>query len=292
MSSSFSKPFDGAISNFYKKEAPPEIKALINDSDKKTIANPSYPYPQKLSNKRYQPLYDELQIELAKMQSWVVSTRQRIAIVFEGRDAAGKGGTIKRLCENLNPRCARVVALSKPSNVEQTQWYFQRYIQHLPSAGEMVIFDRSWYNRAVVEKVFGFCSEQQREDFFQQVTEFENMLVNEKIILMKIWLNVGRAEQLKRFLDREQDVLKHWKLSAIDINGLSKWDEYTQAITEMFERSHTHTSPWNIVRSDDKKRARIAVIQAVLNHLDYPDKSPSSVKAPDSAIFGGPEIMV
>jgi len=287
----FEKPFDGAISDFYQNRAPDDVKQLIDSTSNKKIASDTYPYSKKMGKKEYEKNYNAMQIELAKMQSWAKTTGQRIAIVFEGRDAAGKGGTIKRLKENLNPRSARIVALSKPSDVERTQWYFQRYIQHLPSGGEMVFFDRSWYNRAVVEKVFGFCSDEQREHFFQQVTEFEDMLVNENITLIKFWLNVGRAEQLKRFLAREQDVLKQWKLSSIDIKGLDKWDEYTQAISEMFERTHTDVSPWNIVRTDDKKRARIAVMQAVLNQLDYPDKSPAYVQAPDNKIFGGPEIM-
>jgi len=287
----FEKPFDGAISDFYQNRVHQDIKKIIDSTDNKKIANPSYPYPKKMSKKKYEKLYSELQVELAKMQAWANATGQRIAIVFEGRDAAGKGGTIKRLRENLNPRSARIAALPKPSDVERTQWYFQRYINHLPSGGEVVFYDRSWYNRAVVEKVFGFCTDVQREHFFQQVTEFEDMLVNENIILIKFWLNVGRAEQLKRFLAREQDILKHWKLSSIDIKGLDKWDEYTQAINEMFARTHNKVSPWNVVRSDDKRRARIAVMQAVLNQLDYPEKSTVCVSSPDENIFGGPEIM-
>lgn len=287
----FEKPFNGAISEFYLNRAPQNIQELIDSTSNKDIASETYPYSKKMGKKEYEKNHKALQIELAKMQAWAKETGQRIAIVFEGRDAAGKGGTIKRLKENLNPRSARIVALPKPSDVERTQWYFQRYIQHLPSGGEIVFFDRSWYNRAVVEKVFGFCSDEQREHFFQQVTEFEDMLVNENITLIKFWLNVGRAEQLKRFLAREQDVLKQWKLSSIDIKGLDKWDEYTQAIHETFERTHNEVSPWNVVRTDDKKRARIAVMQAVLNQLDYPDKSSDCVQAPDSKIFGGPGIM-
>ncbi|MGH1439545.1 MAG: polyphosphate kinase 2 [Cellvibrionaceae bacterium] len=287
----FEKPFNGAISEFYLNRAPQNIQELIDSTSNKDIASETYPYSKKMGKKEYEKNYKALQIELAKMQAWAKETGQRIAIVFEGRDAAGKGGTIKRLKENLNPRSARIVALPKPSDVERTQWYFQRYIQHLPSGGEIVFFDRSWYNRAVVEKVFGFCSDEQREHFFQQVTEFEDMLVNENITLIKFWLNVGRAEQLKRFLAREQDVLKQWKLSSIDIKGLDKWDEYTQAIHETFERTHNEVSPWNVVRTDDKKRARIAVMQAVLNQLDYPDKSSDCVQVPDDKIFGGPGIM-
>lgn len=292
MSAQVNKPFDGAISDFYQNSVPHDIRELIESSDKNAIANSTFPYANKMHKKEYGALYKELQVELAKMQAWAKATGQRIALVFEGRDAAGKGGTIKRLRENLNPRSARVAALPKPSDVEQTQWYFQRYINHLPSGGEIVFFDRSWYNRAVVEKVFGFCSDAQREHFFHQVTEFEDMIVDENIILMKFWLNVGRAEQLRRFLAREQDILKQWKLSSIDVKGLEKWDEYSQAINEMFARTHTAVSPWNVVRSDDKKRARIAVMQAVLSRLDYPNKSTTCVSPPDANIFGGPELIV
>ncbi len=284
-------PFDGAISDFYSNRAPESIKKLISSTKKSGIASDSYPYQERMDKNEYKKLHKDLQIELAKMQVWANQTGQRIAIVFEGRDAAGKGGTIKRFRENLNPRSARVAALPKPSDIERTQWYFQRYISHLPSAGEIVFFDRSWYNRAVVEKVFGFCSDEQRESFFQQVVEFEDMLVSEGIVLIKLWFNVGRAEQLRRFLSREQDVLKHWKLSSIDIKGLDKWDEYTSAIEEMFARTHNETSPWNVVRSDDKSRARVAAIQAVLYQLDYPDKSKKCIVAPDQNIFGGPDII-
>ena len=290
MNNNFEKPFNGAISDFFDNKASNNIRELIERTGRKGIANTQYPYQKKLSKKVYEPLYNELQVELAKMQAWAVETGQRIAIVFEGRDAAGKGGTIKRLTENLNPRNTRVVALSKPSDVEQSQWYFQRYIDHLPSAGEIVLFDRSWYNRAVVEKVFGFCTDEQREHFFQQVTQFEEMLINDNITLMKFWLNVGQGEQLKRFLDRENDILKHWKLSSIDIKGLEKWEQYSQAIQEMFDRSHTETSPWQVVRSDDKKRARLAVIQAVLNQLSYKDKNEEVLKIIDKRIYGGPDI--
>ncbi len=292
MDENTSKPFDGAISHFYSDRAPEAIKETISSTKKTGIASDSYPYKEKMDKNEYKKLHKGLQIELAKMQAWANQTGQRIAIVFEGRDAAGKGGTIKRFRENLNPRSARVAALPKPSDIERTQWYFQRYISHLPSAGEIVFFDRSWYNRAVVEKVFSFCSDEQRENFFQQVVEFEDMLVSEGIVLIKLWFNVGRAEQLRRFLSREQDVLKHWKLSSIDIKGLDKWDEYTSAIEEMFSRTHNKTSPWNVIRSDDKSRARVAAMQSVLYQLDYPDKSKKCVIKPDKNIFGGPEIML
>jgi len=208
--------------------------------------------------------------------------------VFEGRDAAGKGGTIKRFRENLNPRHARVIALGKPTETERSQWYFQRYIQHFPAAGEIVFFDRSWYNRGVVEHVFEFCTPQQRAAFFDQVTEFENLITSEGITLVKFWLNVGRAEQLRRFLKREADPLKQWKLSWIDVEGLNRWDAYSQAIEETLERSHTDHAPWTIVRSDDKRRARVAAISHVLGQLNYDRKG--KVAPCDGAICGGPDI--
>ncbi len=285
------KPFDGAISNFYETQAPAEIRDAIANAGKKDILDPSYPYTKGISTKDYEAEIADLQVELVKVQSWAKETGARIAIVFEGRDAAGKGGTIKRFRENLNPRSARVVALSKPTETERSEWYFQRYIKHLPSAGEIVLFDRSWYNRGVVEKVFGFCTDTQRAQFFNQVNDFESMLVNDGIILIKLWLNVGRGEQLRRFLGREGDRLKHWKLSGIDVKGLSKWSEYSSAIRETMDQSNSQHTPWQIVRTDDKKRARIAAIRTVLAHLDYPSKDTSAATAPDPKITGGPEIL-
>ncbi len=285
------KPFDGAISQYFENDAPKEVRAQIVNGRKKDVLNPSYPYPRELKNKDYLVEYDALQIELVKLQAWAKANGQRIAVVFEGRDAAGKGGTIKRLRENLNPRGARVVALSKPSDTEATQWYFQRYIQHLPAAGEIVFFDRSWYNRAVVEKVFGWCSDSQRERFFRQVPKFEDMLVNDGITLIKIWLTVGRAEQLRRFLGREGDRLKHWKLSGVDVKGLHKWAEYSTAISEMFAHSHSEAAPWHVIRSDDKKRARLAAIKLLLSHFDYTEKDETSLMGLDTAICGSPSLM-
>lgn len=288
---SFQKPFDGAISRYLTDTAPAKIRTAIADAGKKDILNPDYPYDSMMSGKEYDATMADLQIELVKLQSWAKSGGHRIAIVFEGRDAAGKGGTIKRFRENLNPRGARLVALSKPSDVERGQWYFQRYIHHLPSSGEIVFFDRSWYNRGVVEKVFGFCDDEDRERFFRQVPQFEAMLAREGIHLVKLWLNVGRAEQLRRFLKRESDPLKHWKLSTIDVKGLAKWDDYSAAIAETFARSHHDEAPWTVLRSDDKKRARIAAIRAVLSGLNYAGKDPKAATAPDPKICGGPEIM-
>ena len=284
------KPFDGAISSFFEAGAPEAIGNAIRRAEKGDILDPAYPHSERMPRKAYEKDMAALQIELVKLQSWAKTTGARIAIVFEGRDAAGKGGTIKRFRENLNPRGARVVALSKPTDREQTEWYFQRYIDHLPSGGEIVFYDRSWYNRGVVEKVFGFCSDDQREHFFAQVNDFERMLVDEGIHLFKLWLNVGRAEQLRRFLAREASPLKQWKLSWIDVEGLKKWDDYTEAISETFERSHTGHAPWTVIRSDDKRRARLAGIRTALAAIDYDGKDAKAVGQIDAAICGGPDI--
>ncbi|WP_299663459.1 polyphosphate kinase 2 [uncultured Ruegeria sp.] len=284
------KSEQGAIESFYHNDAPKSVRMAIEGANKGEILNPTYPYPKKMKSKAYNQQMEDLQIELVKMQRWVKDTNQRIAILFEGRDAAGKGGTIKRFRENLNPRGARNVALSKPSDAERSQWYFQRYISHLPSAKEIVFFDRSWYNRGVVENVFGFCTNQERERFFRQVLPLENGFKNDGIHMFKFWLNVGRAEQLNRFLARETDLLKQWKLSPIDVAGLHKWEEYSQSIAETLTRSHSEDCPWTIIRSDDKKRARLAAIRTVLNGLDYDGKNFDVVGTPDENICGGPEI--
>ena len=283
-------PFDGAISSYYENDAPDTVRRAIRDAGKKDILDAGYPHNTRMSGKAYDTEIAALQVELVKLQRWVKDTGQRVAIVFEGRDAAGKGGTIKRLRENLNPRGARVVALSKPTEAEQTQWYFQRYIDHLPSGGEMVFFDRSWYNRGVVEKVFGFCTDDQRAHFFRQVPDFERMLADEGIHLFKFWLNVGRAEQLRRFLKRESDPLKQWKLSWIDVEGLKRWDAYSEAIAETLTISHSDAAPWTVIRSDDKKRARLMAIRTVLHSLDYDRKNPANLGKIDTTICGGPEI--
>ncbi len=283
-------PFDGAISRYFNEDAPQDIRDQIRDAKKNDILNASYPYPKEWDKDAYEEAIDKLQVELVRMQAWVRDTGQRIVVVFEGRDAAGKGGTIKRFRENLNPRGARLVALPKPSNTEAGQWYFQRYIAHLPAKGEMTLFDRSWYNRGVVEHVFGFCTPEQRACWFSQVPEFEDMLANEGITLFKFWLNVGRATQLQRFLDREKDPLKQWKLSAIDVDGLARWDAYSAAIRETLDRTHLPFAPWTVVRSDDKLRARVNVIRSVLHALDYHRKDPEALGAVDPLIAGGPDI--
>lgn len=283
-------PFDGAISAFFENDAPEDIRQAIRRADKDDILSPSYPHDERLSRKTYERDYERLQIEMVKLQSWVRETGQRVVMVFEGRDAAGKGGTIRRMRENLNPRAARVVALSKPTETEQGEWYFQRYVKHLPTAGEMVFYDRSWYNRGVVENVFGFCTPEQRAHFFEQVAPFEQMLVEDGIHLIKFWLNVGRGEQLRRMLSRESDPLKQWKLSPIDVKGLSKWEQYSTAIEETLSRSHTPETPWTVIRSDDKRRARLAAMRHLLHRFDYPQKDAKAIGKADDEICGGPDI--
>ena len=283
-------PFDGAISAFFENDAPEDVRQAIRRSDKDDILSPSYPHDERLSRKTYERDYDRLQIEMVKLQSWVRAQGQRVVLVFEGRDAAGKGGTIRRMRDNLNQRAARVVALSKPTEKERGEWYFQRYIKHLPTEGEMVFYDRSWYNRGVVEPVFGFCTHEQREHFFQQVTPFEQMLVEDGIHLFKFWLNVSRAEQLRRMLSRESDPLKQWKLSSIDVQGLAKWDEYSAHITDTLARSHSAEAPWTVIRSDDKRRARLAAMRYVLHSFDYPQKDKKAIGQIDEAICGGPDL--
>jgi len=283
-------PFDGRISQFFAEDAPKDVRDAISSAGKGDIVNPDYPYDRRWNRSDYETALAALQIELVRMHAWARETGQRIAIVFEGRDASGKGGTIKRLRANLNPRSANLVALSKPSDREAAQWYFQRYIAHLPAKGEITIFDRSWYNRGVVEAVFDFCTPQQRAHWFTQTPEFEDMLVDEGVKLIKIWLNVGRATQLKRFLDRERDPLKQWKLSWIDVEGLSRWDAYSAAIDETLSRTHTDHAPWTIVRADDKRRARVQVIRHILQQLDY-DRYDSDALAPlDKDVIGGPDL--
>ncbi len=283
-------PFNGAISAYFEDAAPDEVRDRIRKGSKNDILSPSYPYRDRMSRKDYEEAIEPLQVELVKMQAWLKQSGQRVAVIFEGRDAAGKGGTIKRFRENLNPRGARGVALPKPSEAEQTQWYFQRYISHLPAGGEVTFFDRSWYNRGVVEKVFGFCNDQQRERFFRQVVPFEQALADDGVKLFKLWLNVGRAEQLRRFLARENDPLKQWKLSGIDVKGLERWEDYTDAIGETLTRSHSSACPWTVVRADDKRRARLAAIRSVLHGLDYDNKDKGALGKVDTKICGGPDL--
>ncbi|MEE4188673.1 MAG: polyphosphate kinase 2 [Roseobacter sp.] len=283
-------PFDGAISAYFEKDAPAHARDAIRRAEKGDILSTDYPHPERMARKPYERALAALQIELVKMQAWAKQSGTRIACVFEGRDGAGKGGTISRFRTNLNPRGARVIALPKPTELEQTEWYFQRYIKHLPAGGEITFFDRSWYNRGVVEKVFGFCSDTEREHFFTQVTPFEEMLVDDNVHLFKFWLNVGQAEQLRRMLKREKDPLKQWKLSSIDVEGLQRWDAYTDAIGETLARTDHVTAPWTVIRSDDKRRARLNAIRRVLHALDYTHKNSTAIGPIDTEICGGLDV--
>jgi polyphosphate kinase len=283
-------PFDGAISRYLAEAAPEAVRTAISEGRKRDILDASYPYDRWLKKADYEAELGPLQIELVKCQRWVQDSGARLVVVFEGRDGAGKGGAISRVTMNLNPRVARVVALSKPTERQRTQWYFQRYVAELPAAGEIALFDRSWYNRGVIEKVFGFCTPEERTRFFAQLPGFENTLVGEGIVLVKLWLNVGRAEQLRRLLRRESDPLRQWKLSRIDVEGLARWDDYSEAIAETFRLSHSPVAPWTVLRADDKYRARLAAIRAILGPLDYAGKDQGLVGRRDREICGGPEL--
>ena len=250
-----------------------------------------YPYKNLLSRRNYEIQKYQLQVELLKLQAWVKETGQRVVILFEGRDAAGKGGTIKRLMEHLNPRGARVVALEKPSEVERGQWYFQRYISQLPTAGEIVMFDRSWYNRAGVERVMGFCNNEEYLEFMRQAPDFERNLVRSGIHLIKFWFSVSRSEQRRRFKEREAHPLKQWKLSPIDLASLDKWDDYTKAKEAMFFHTDTADSPWTVIKSDCKKRARLNAMRYVLHKLPYKNKELASISALDPLLVGRAHIV-
>ncbi len=245
-----------------------------------------YPYKNRLSRKRYEKQKYELQVELLKLQAWVKENGQRVVILFEGRDAAGKGGTIKRFMEHLNPRGARVVALEKPTEVERGQWYFQRYVENLPTQGEIVLFDRSWYNRAGVERVMGFCSESEYVEFMRQAPEFERMLAKSGIHLIKFWFSVSREEQRKRFGERQNHPLKQWKLSPIDMASLDKWVDYTKAKEAMFFHTDTADAPWTVIKSDCKKRARLNAMRFILHKLDYAGRNLKRLGAVDPLIAG------
>ena len=259
------------------KEWPDEIEDAA-------LSSGGYPYDKKLKRKVYDSELRALQIELLKLQAWAHKTGARIAILFEGRDSAGKGGTIKRFTEHLNPRSARVVALPKPSDVERGQFYFQRYVAELPSAGEIAFFDRSWYNRAVVEPVMGFCTPEQTAQFLKDAPVFEKMLVDNGVHLIKFWLTVGREMQVKRLFDRRHDPLKHWKLSAIDYQGLPLWDAYTEAARTMLEATHTEDGPWTVVRANGKRRLRLEAIRFVLSKIAYEGRDAAIVGVPDHKI--------
>ncbi len=265
---------------------PKKVLAKVNGAHSGEIISDTYPYPGKLSRKAYEREKAELQVELLKLQNWVKETGERVVLLFEGRDAAGKGGTIKRFMEHLNPRGASLVALPAPSERERGQWYFQRYVQHLPSNGEMVFFDRSWYNRAVVEPVMGFCTTAETLRFLRDTVMFEEMLINEGLHLYKFWFSVSREEQLRRVMSRAQDGLKQWKVSSVDLRSLSRWDDYTEAKKAMFAATDTKASPWVVVKSDDKKRARLACMRYVLRSMDYDPEARKRVAKPDPKLIG------
>lgn len=250
-----------------------------------------YPYKNLMSRKRYESQKYKLQVELLKLQSWAKETGQRVVILFEGRDAAGKGGTIRRFNEHLNPRGARVVALEKPTESERGQWYFQRYVQHLPTAGEIVMFDRSWYNRAGVERVMGFCSENEYQQFIHQAPLFERQLVQGGVYLIKFWFSVSRKEQRRRFKERELHPLKQWKLSPIDLASLDKWEEYTKAKEAMFFETDTADAPWTVIKSDCKKRARLNAMRYVLHKLPYTNKELSNIGTLDTLLVGRAHVV-
>lgn len=253
--------------------------------------NGAYPYRNLMSRKNYEAQKYLLQVELLKLQAWVKETGQRVVILFEGRDAAGKGGTIKRFMEHLNPRGARVVALEKPTETERGQWYFQRYVEHLPTAGEIVMFDRSWYNRAGVERVMGFCTPGEYEEFMRQCPDFERHLVRSGIHLIKFWFSVSRAEQRRRFKEREAHPLKQWKLSPIDMASLDKWDDYTKAKEAMFFETDTADAPWTVIKSDCKKRARLNAMRYVLHKLPYSNKDAEHIKTLDPLLVGRAHVV-
>jgi len=283
-------PFDGAISAYAATGAPESVRKALAKAKKDEILWDGYPYRREMKKSDYEDHLYTLHCQLARLQADFRSTGKRMVVVFEGRDAAGKGGAITTVSQYLNPRQARVVALAKPTEREAGQWYFQRYVDHLPAKGEITLFDRSWYNRGMVEHVFGFCTPDQRAKFFAQLPEFEKMIADEGITLVKFWLEVGQAEQLQRFIDREQDPLKQWKLSQIDIDGLAKWDAYSAAIDETLKQSQFKFAPWTVILSDDKKRARLAVLQTILNAADYAGKDAKAIGKLDDKITGGPKL--
>lgn len=267
----------------------PDLPGWLENS---TLESGDYPYREKMPRKEYEKTLEDLQIELVKMQHWLKQSNNRVLALFEGRDAAGKGGTINVIRQYLNPRTARNVALTKPTETERGQWYFQRYINHFPTEGEFVTFDRSWYNRGVVEPVMGFCTPEQNERFLTETPKFEHILSENGTYFFKFWLNIGREMQLKRFHDRRHSQLKHWKFSPIDIAGMSKWDEYTRYRDLMINRTHTDHAPWTIVRANDKRRARLEVIRKLLMSLPYDDRDLDVIGTPDPDIIGyGPAFL-
>lgn len=269
-----------------KFNIPIEVTLKVRSTSKGKIISPFYPYQYKMKRKDYEVAKKKLQIELVKMHNWIRAQEMKMLILFEGRDAAGKGGSIKRFMEHLNPRWSKVVALEKPSEREKGQWYFQRYIEHLPSPGEISFYDRSWYNRAGVEKVMNFCTNEQYSEFIEQVSNFEQMIIDSGVILIKFWFSVSREEQIRRFIQRSKDPLKQWKLSPMDVASLGLWTDYTEAKERMFYHTDKEFSPWLVIRSDDKKRARLNAIRYVLNQINYPNKDQSNIGVLNKHIIG------
>ncbi|MEM9480180.1 MAG: polyphosphate kinase 2 [Verrucomicrobiota bacterium] len=283
-------PMVTVIEEQVRTSIPPDVVDRVkNAPSRKHILSSNYPYELVMKTADYDEQIELLQIELVKMQAWVSQSDEKIVMIFEGRDAAGKGGTIKRFTENLNPRGARIVALAKPSDRERGQWYFQRYVEQMPTKGEITFFDRSWYNRAGVEHVMDFCSPNEYLEFMRQAPEFERMLVRSGIRLVKFWFSVSREEQLRRFLGRTHDPLKQWKLSPMDVESLGRWDEYTKAKESMLFYTDTADAPWTIVRSDDKKRARLNAIKFLLSKIPYAGKDKSLLADLDPLVVGSAE---
>jgi polyphosphate kinase 2 len=271
----------------------PERPVLLNaDGSPIETWRDNYPYDRKVSRAEYERQKRVLQIELLKMQRWAKDTGQRIVVLCEGRDAAGKGGTIQRFTERLNPRGARVVALEKPTEREAGQWYFQRYVTHLPARGEIVFFDRSWYNRAGVERVMGFCTEEEHREFLVQAPLFERLLTDDGILLVKFWFSVSRTEQRTRFAIRQVDPVRRWKLSPTDLASLDRWDDYTKAKVEMFRATDTKHAPWTVVKSNDKRRGRLEAMRSLLDRCDYPAKDHAAVGKPDPLIVGAADTLL
>lgn len=265
---------------------------LPNWVDDNALSSGGFPYDKKIDKDEYDDELKRLQVELVKAQYWLQATGRRVIAVYEGRDAAGKGGTIFVTRAYLNPRSARVVALAKPTETEQGQWYYQRYVTQFPTAGEFVLFDRSWYNRAVVEPVMGFCTPEQYETFLEETPHFERMVLNDHIFFFKFWLDIGREMQIKRFHDRRHDPLKTWKLSPMDVAALNKWYDYTEKRNRMLHKTHTERAPWTVVRANDKRRARLNAIRHILERIDYDGKDRSAIGEVDDKILGsGPKFL-
>ncbi len=267
----------------------PKLPAGLKE---KALTGAGYPYARKMKRKAYERELADLQFELVKLQAHIQEKGERLVVLFEGRDSAGKGGCIARFMHHLNPRHARSVALSKPTGTERGEWYFQRYVAHMPTAGDITLFDRSWYNRAGVERVMGFCSKDQLAAFFRDTPEFENLLIQDGIRLFKIFLTIARETQLLRFHERRHNPMKQWKLTDIDLAAIPKWDDYTNAQHEMFRFTHTPTSPWTVIRANDQRRARLESMRLVLNAFDYAHKDNSVAHAPDPKIVGSSDAFL